>query len=144
MTDLFPMVQPEAVDSSEEIVPVIYRDVAWDHKANCPMFRNGRPVFVEGVDAVVSWAIRALATDRYLYDGYTWSYGCEINNMIGQMWTQEAKEAEAKRYIRDCLLVNPYIQDVADVTVQFDAGHVQISCRLVTQFGETQIEGGVV
>ena len=54
MTDLFPIIQPEAEPTVQEKLPLC-REVAWDFDTDRPKWRNGSPVWVTGAQAVATW-----------------------------------------------------------------------------------------
>lgn len=135
--NLFPMIQPQINGTSTK--PRLYREVKWDYEKNTPIFKNGSPVIISGKEAVLVWAWKALQTQRYRYEIYTWDYGCEMEDLIGQNFTEELKQSEAARYIRECLLINPYITDVYDIKVTFKDENLAIECRIETVYGEVKI-----
>ena len=61
METLFPFL---VVTCEEEttIEEEIYTDIAWDFNNNIPILEDGDFVIVEGLEAVKSWAFRALQT----------------------------------------------------------------------------------
>lgn len=132
--NIFPIIQPQVSETQTELK--LYKEVKWDYKTNKPVFINGRPVIVSGNDAVLVWAWKALHTQRYRYEIYSWDHGIEIDEIIGQPYTEELKQSEASRYIRECLLVNPYITDVTDITVSFTGEVMNITCTIETIYGE--------
>lgn len=77
---------------------------------------------------------------RSRYEIYTWDYGNEIEGLIGQPYTDELKKAEAIRYVKECLLINPYITDVTDIVVDFKDSKITIQCRIVTVYGEVSLD----
>lgn len=136
--NIFPMIQPEAVNT-ETALP-LYKEVDWDFERNIPIFKNGSPSIVSGMRAVLVWSWKALHVQRFRYDIYTWDYGNEIESLIGQPYTDELKKAEAIRYIRECLLVNPYITDVTDIVTTFANGKTNIQCKIITVYGEVNLD----
>lgn len=141
MTEIFPMAQPnlEAEPDTEPEYP-LYRDVKWDLEENQPVFANGSPIIAEGKEAVLGWAMRALSTERDRHEIYSEDYGCEIEYLIGQPYTKALKEAEAARYVEECLLCNPYITEVKDVTASFEDGQMKLSCQITTLYGENKVK----
>ena len=136
--NLFPMIQPRSAQRAAELpIPV---EVKWDYKTDTPVWRYGLPVTVTGAEAVLVWAWKALHVPRYRYEIYTWDYGNECEALIGQQYTDELKRAEAIRYVKECLLVNPYIEDVGDIEVEFADGLLSIRCRLTTIYGEVTVD----
>jgi len=132
---IFPMIQPTAAVKATTALPLC-KEVAWDYQHKCPIFRRGEPVTVTGKEAVKVWIYKALLTARYRYEIYTWDYGSEFESLIGQAYTPALKEAEAPRYLRECLLINPYIEDVTNIETQFSAGTLTVSGRAKTIYGE--------
>lgn len=136
--NLFPILQPKLAAESAKALP-LYREAAWDYEKNQPIFCDGRPVVVTGREAVLAWAWKALQTQRYRYEIYTWNYGNECGSLIGQPYTDDLKRAEAVRYVRECLEINPYIQELRDMRVNFLDGLLTIRCRLLTIYGEVNV-----
>ena len=138
MTDLFPIIQPEAEPTVQEKLPLC-REVAWDFTRGIPVYAGGRPVEVTGVEAVKVWIWKALKTARFHHDIYTWDYGCEAESLIGKAFTAQVKESEAVRYVREALAPNPYITDVRQVDVSFQGTKLTISCQVSTIYGEAEV-----
>ncbi|MBU5231286.1 DUF2634 domain-containing protein, partial [Intestinimonas butyriciproducens] len=80
-TTLFPVVQPEAVQTGTALP--LCREVKWDYDGNRPVFRNGEPETVEGAEAVRVWAWLALHTTRFRHEIYSRAYGTELENLMG-------------------------------------------------------------
>lgn len=135
---LFPILAaPEAAPTAATLP--LFRDVAWDFKAGRPRFQGGEPVIVEGGEAVLSWAWRALQTARYRYEIYTTDYGCELRALTGQPYREDTKLAEAVRYVREALLQSPYITEVSVTDAAFQGDELIMTCRLGTVYGEGNI-----
>ena len=137
---LFPMIQPQTTtgESAADDFPM-YKEVKWDYKNNAPVYKNGAPVIVEGTEAVKVWAWKALHTARFRYEIYSWDFGNELESLIGQEYSQELKESEATRYVRECLLVNPYITEVKNLLVDFSEDVLAIAGTLITIYGEVEL-----
>ena len=110
MTQLFPMFSLPQQDAGGALP--LYTDVAMDYDRGEPRWESGNPVIVSGLEAVKSWAWRAIATERYRWPIFTWSYGCELLTLVGQPYLAETKRSEAERYVKEALLVSPYIRSV--------------------------------
>ncbi len=135
---LFPIIQPELAKQSAKLP--LCREIAWDYKTNTPVWRGGSPLIVTGAEAVLSWTYRALQTPRYRYAVYTWNYGNECESLIGTAFSEELKQSEAARYVRECLLANLYISDVTGISVKFNDNMLHISCVLETVYGEVAVD----
>lgn len=136
---IFPMIQPpETVESSAASLPLC-KEAAWDFARNVPVFRRGEPVIVTGKEAVKVWIWKALYTARYRYEIYSKDYGSEFETLIGQAYTATLKEAEAPRYLRECLLINPYITAVRNIVCSFEGSRLTVSGTVETIYGEVTI-----
>lgn len=138
MTELFPIVQPEAGTPASKTLPLC-REIAWDFTAGIPLYSGGRPVEAIGAEAVKVWVWKALMTARRRYDIYTWDYGCEVESLIGRGFSSQVKESEAVRYVREALAPNPYITQVLQTEVSFSGTMISIQCQVMTIYGEVQI-----
>jgi len=136
-TTIFPIIQPQILSPNTELK--LYKEVKWDFENNIPVFKNGSPVIVTGKEAVLVWAWKALCTPRFRHEIYTWDYGCESEELIGQPFSLELRQAEAARYIRECLLINPYITGVSNIEVSYADGALSFSCKIETVYGEAEI-----
>ncbi len=134
---VFPIIQPQSYEAETGLK--LYKEVKWDYENNTPVFNNGSPVIISGKEAVLVWAWKTLQTPRFRHEIYTWNYGCEAESLIGQPYTEELKQSEASRYVKECLLINPYITGVSDMVVSFDGEVLSISCTIETIYGEVKI-----
>ena len=133
---IFPMIDPgETAEAGSQTLPLC-REAAWDFERDIPIFRGGQPVVVTEKEALKVWIWRALRTPRFKYEIYTWAYGSEFDSLLGQAYTDAVKTAEAPRYLRECLLVNPYITAVKDIAVSFEAARLTVKGTATTIYGE--------
>lgn len=134
------MIDPAAaVEAGNQDLP-LYRETAWDFERDVPVFRGGEPVVVEGREALKVWIWRALRTPRFKYEIYSWAFGSEFESLLGQAYSDTIKHAEAPRYLRECLLVNPYITQVRDISASFDAARLTVRGTAVTIYGEVPFD----
>lgn len=134
-TSIFPIIPSGEPQEAQDGLP-LYREVKWDFEQNKPVWANGGPVEVTGAEAVLTWAWNALQTKRGLHEALSRDYGCEIYTLTGQPYTEALMSAEARRYVTECLEVNPYIEEVKDVSVSFAGTTLEVSFTLVTVYGE--------
>ena len=135
---LFPMYQmPE--EPRTAALP-LYTDVRMDYDRGVSVWENGNPVLVSGLEAVKGWAWRAIATARYRYPIYSWSYGCELESPTGQPYQADTKRSEAERYVRDALLVNPYIREVQVENTTFQGSTLHMTVALTTVYGKERLD----
>lgn len=137
---LFPILQPTAVERAER---PFCRAVKIDYDAGRAVFHRGEPVIVAGMEAVLCWVWVALRTPRFRHEIFSWAYGCELENLIGQPYTEALKQAESRRYVDEALTVSPYILSVDDVTVGFQDGRLDIACSVSTVYGKGKVNAFV-
>lgn len=94
---------------------------------------------VEGIEAIKVWIWNCLHTQRFRYPIYSWDYGADLEQYIGQSVTEEFLNADCEDEIREALLINPNITDIDDFEATFDNGSLSISFTAVTKFGETEV-----
>ena len=137
MTQLFPQFTPPTTAQTQALP--LYRDVLMDYDAGRPVWESGNPVFVTGLEAVKGWAWRAIDTVRYRYQSFSWSYGCELQNLVGQPYQAETKKSEAERYVQEALLVSPYIREARATNVEFSGSTLHMTVELATVYGEGRL-----
>lgn len=113
-----------------------YREVKWDFSANRPVYAHGAPVVATGAEAVLTWAWNALHVKRGLFEALSPEYGNDIYTLTGKPYTEATRNAEAVRYIRECLEINPYIREVRNVSVSFAGTELRVGFSLLTIYGE--------
>ena len=117
----------------------LYTDVRMDYDAGVPVWSGGEPVLVSGLEAVKGWAWRAVDTARYRFSHFSWSYGCELEALVGQPYRADTRLSEAVRYVREALTVCPYITGAAAEVVDFDGSTLRMRVSLTTVYGEASI-----
>lgn len=137
---IFPIISPPDIGGGKAQALPLYQETAWDFERDVPVFRGGEPVEVTGKEALKVWIWRALRTPRYKYEIYTWAHGSEFENLLGQACSDSVKTAEAPRYLRECLLVNPYITAVRNISVTFEDARLTVSGTAATVYGEVNFD----
>ena len=138
MRELFPLFQT-APQSAAAALPLL-RDVAMDYEKGAHMFAGGNPVVVSGLEAVKSWAWRAIQTARYRYSSFSWDYGCELENLVGQPYGQDTRRSEAVRYVREALEVCPYITSAQASVEGLEGSSLHIRVVMRTVYGDGTLE----
>ena len=137
--EIFPFIQPTEI--SEEKTMPIYKEIKWDYEKDIPVFKNKQPIIVSGIEAIKVWIWNALKTERKRYVIYTHNYGSDIEELIGQPYSDTVKSMECKRLIEECLIINPYITAVNGIDVQFENDRLIISFTAETIYGNVKMEG---
>ena len=86
------------------------------------------------------WIYKAILTDRFEYPIYSWDYGTELTDLIGQKFSKGLTESEAFRFIKEALMINPYINDVNNLGIVFDGDTVTIKISVTSVYGEVKID----
>lgn len=139
---IFPFMNIEDIESNIENsideLPMYY-EVGWDYLKDEPLIENNEFVIVEGNEAIKVWIYKAIKTVRYQYPIYSWDYGCEISSLIGQKYTKGLTKSEAERYIKEAILINPYITDVKIIDINFSEDILSVSIQVDTIYGEVNV-----
>lgn len=134
---LFPMFSPPAATQATDLP--LYTDVAIDYDRGEPRWESGNPVIVSGLEAVKSWAWRAIATERYRWPIFTWSYGCELQTLVGRPYLADTKRSEASRYVNEALMVSPYITAVSVREVSFQGSTLHLDVEFESVYGKERL-----
>ena len=134
----FPFISPPIDLETINEFPT-YREIAWDFENNEPIIENGEFKIVEENEAVKVWAYLALMTNNKQYPIYSWDYGSEVKELIGKNYTKALVEAEAKRLIEECLLINPYILSVDVTSTSFKDSTLTCDIKITTIYGDMEV-----
>lgn len=135
---IFPFFENTTTVQNNSNLP-IYSEIQWDYEKNVPVVKAGNFVMATGLEAIKCWCFRVLQINRYSFEIYSWNHGSELENLIGKNFNALSR-AEAERYIKECLLVNPYITNVGDITIDFLDSKLSIACTITTIYGDTGLE----
>ncbi len=102
--------QTPAEAAAEDDLP-LFTEWAVDWKKKCFAIRNGSFYAVTETEALKIWVWRALQTEsfRFFYTAWSWDYGNELHTLLGGCVDQGILESRLRQYIREALLVSPYI-----------------------------------
>ena len=95
---------------------------------------------VRGAKAVAVWAWNALMYPRYHYELASWQYGSELYSMIGKVMDKGRASMMAESLVRDALLPNENILDIADFQCDKKDDKLIISFKIITPFGEEELK----
>ena len=135
---LFPFINNVDTVKIDNTFP-LYREVAWDFEKDVPILQNGTFKIVEKNEAIKVWIYKAILTQRYNHSIYSWDYGSELMDLIGKPYTPELTKAEAKRYIKEALLINPYILEVNILDINFKGCLLSVDIKVLTIYGESEV-----
>lgn len=140
---IFPFIDEELNDEIEEVEELpLLREIAWDFKKDKPIINNltGELEFVEGAEALKIWIYKAIKINRYEHDIYSWDYGCEVTDLLGESYySKDHVELEVKRYIEECLSINEYINFITFIDISFENESLTANFKVDSQYGEVEI-----
>ena len=134
----FPFISPPVELEASNEYP-LYKEIAWDFEKNKPIIENGEFKIVEENEAIKVWVYLALLTNNKQYPIYSWDYGSEVKELIGKDYTKALVEAEAKRLIEECLLINPYILEVEVINTSFVDTTLTCDIKITTIYGDMEV-----
>ena len=117
----------------------LYREIAWDFENDIPLLENNDFKIVEKNEAIKVWIYHAIKTQRYGYSIYSWDFGAEIENLMGQNYTVEYTKTEVTRYITEALEINPYILSIDKITVEFNDDVLYVYIKITTVYEELEV-----
>ena len=113
----------------------LYKECAWDFVNDRAIFVDGSPKIVYGNEGLKVLIYKAIKTNRYEFEIYTWDYGSEIESLIGKGFQIGFIKSETKRYIEEALSVNPYITKINKIDVDFKTDVLTAYVDLETIYG---------
>lgn len=132
-------VEDDYVYQSNKELP-LFEEFAYNFEINDFIFdEKGEIKILQGVEALKIWIKKALLTDRFVHEIYSWDYGTELVTLVGQKFSQGFTESEAFRYVTEALLTNPYIENVTNNGIKFDGDNLTINIIVETIYGEVNI-----
>ncbi|MFZ4454343.1 DUF2634 domain-containing protein [Salibacterium aidingense] len=99
-------------------------------------FENGRirrPI--DGERAIRQFVRKTLMTERFRYAIYSADHGSELESLIGANITDNLKNVEIPRLVREALVVDDRIADVTNFEVERDKDAVFVTFDVVTAAG---------
>ena len=141
---LYPFINPTIYTPTSSNKPLkLYKEYAWDYKNNQPLIENKEFKIVYKNEAIKVWIYHSIKTFRYAYSIYTDDFGTELDKLLGQQYTKGVICSEANRYIREALLINPYIKEVQNLSTTFNTDILNINIKVITIYGEMEVKFSV-
>ena len=97
--------------------------------------------YIDGLDALKQAIYKILNTERYDYLIYSWNYGVEIKNLIGQHMSFVVPELE--RVIKEALIQDDRIEDVTNFDFSINGNIVTTKFTVISTEGAVDIEKAV-
>lgn len=144
MSEDFPFVgsvsEAASTRTETEDLPLL-TEYAWDFNTDKFLYDgDGHHIIVTGKEALKVWIYKALKTERFVHEAYSWSYGIELKPFIGKVMGVKERYSELRRVIVECLMVNPYIKSIDSVTFAQDGPTVTCNITLTSIYGEVSLD----
>ena len=94
--------------------------------------------YIDGLDALKQAVYKILNTERYDYLIYSWNYGVEIKDLIGEHMSFVIPELE--RVIKEALMQDDRIEDVTDFEFETNKNDVIVKFKVISIEGVAEIE----
>lgn len=94
--------------------------------------------YIDGIDAIKQAVFKILETARYQYLIYDFSYGSELNGLIGK--DSDYIEMELRRRIRDALTTDDRIINVTDFVFSHEGESMSVSFKVISVEGSFESE----
>lgn len=94
--------------------------------------------YIDGIDAIKQAVFKILETARYQYLIYDFSYGSELNGLIGK--DSDYIEMELRRRIRDALTTDDRIINVTDFVFSHEGESMSVRFKVISVEGSFESE----
>lgn len=98
---------------------------------------------VKGIEAIKVWIWLCIHIERYRFPIYSWQYGCEFEQYIGQTVTDEFLHADCRNALEEALKVNPWIEGISSFEVDRQDEKLHMKFTVETKLGEAEVETDV-
>lgn len=130
---------PTAAETTASDLPV-FKEYAWDYERDRFIYNaDGTHKIVEKNEAIKVWVLHTLRVERYRYLAYFDDYGIELEPFVGTGPNDSERSSELFQYVKEGLLVNPYILDVTALSTKLDYKKITMTLHLETVYGSTSI-----
>lgn len=137
---IFPFIDPQEMEI-EGTELLMAKEYAWDFETLDFKLKDGKMYLVEGVEAIKIWLWKIFKTPRYRYLIYSWDYGHELEDLIGQGGSESYIKSEAERIIKEAIwpTLNGYVEDIKNLDISLIDDALNINFTVVTPYGEVEI-----
>ena len=72
---------------------------------------------------------------------YSWDYGTELEELVGQNFEKDYIESEVYRMLTDAFSINEEIEGIRDLVCSMEKDRLTVSFTLLTLYGEVEVDG---
>ncbi|GEC92443.1 DUF2634 domain-containing protein [Brevibacillus brevis] len=135
---IFPVFPVKEASPTQELRPIknVLRTYKFDFETGQFTVRpDGKSVMIDGEEALLQKATKALRTDRYMFSIYSSDYGNELKEVIRSDGTRAWKQAEAKRLVREALEYLHGIERCEKFSFLWESNILKIFFEIITEEG---------
>lgn len=135
---IFPVFPVKEASPTQELRPIknVLRTYKFDFETGQFAVRpDGKSVMIDGEEALLQKATKALRTDRYMFSIYSSDYGNELKEVIRSDGTRAWKQAEAKRLVREALEYLHGIERCEKFSFLWESNILKIFFEIITEEG---------
>lgn len=96
-------------------------------------------LIVEGLEAIKVWIWNCIHSERYRYAIYSWQYGVEYEQYIGETISDEYLQSDCQTETEEALMVNPYITGITDFDATLEGTTLHITFTVETTIGKIEV-----
>lgn len=123
--------------------PIQAKEYAYDISNAQFKYKDGKMYYIYDNDALIVKIWKLFMSERYRWVVFDWSYGHELETLIGQAYTQPYVNSESERFCKEAVqrALGEYIKSLDDFRVNFEDGVLYISFVADTIYGLLPING---
>ncbi|WP_196606491.1 DUF2634 domain-containing protein [Pectinatus frisingensis] len=118
----------------------IYTEYAWDFANDRFIYNMGQHKIVTENEALKVWIYKTLKTERWHYLAYDNAYGIELEKFIGTHTNNSDSAGEIEQYIKEALLINPYIKSIDKIQAGVNDDKLSYAIYLTTIYGTLNVK----
>lgn len=136
--NIFPDITNQTIKNTKSEKEIEYgAEICMDYNTGKIVLEDGEPKVCNGIDALKIWIEKTLKTNRYYWPIYSWFYGSEVTDIIGQSLNSGITEAEVKRVVREALIYDTRIKDVRNFRISKVKDTLNIEFKVDTMLNDT-------
>lgn len=140
MNTFYPFTDPQLVKNIGNI-PLA---MEYDYDMDTAQFKmdKGKMSMVYENQALKIKIWKLFMSERYRWVVFPWSYGHELETLIGKSYTQGYINSEAERYIKEAVFkaLSDYILSLDDISISFDDGVLYVGFNANTIYGNLVVD----
>lgn len=136
MAEYYPFLDNHLLPDSISTVPLA-TEYAYDMTAAQFKYKDGKMYIVEKIEALKIKLWKLFMTEKFRWVVFPWSYGHELETLIGRAYTQGYINSEAERFVKEAVSrsMGHWIYNLRDMKIHFEDGKLYIEFQAETIYG---------